>query len=65
MLPDNCIVRRDGVQTEIVATEMVPGDLVYVKSGNKLAADMRFVEISSDAKFDRAILTGEFWYSLT
>lgn len=59
MLPDNCIVRRDGVQTEIVATEMVPGDLVYIKSGNKLAADMRFVEISSDAKFDRAILTGE------
>ncbi|KAI9810977.1 MAG: hypothetical protein M1827_005708 [Pycnora praestabilis] len=57
MLPDNCLVMRNGVQTETVATDVVPGDLIFVKSGNKLPADVRFVEMSSDAKFDRSVLT--------
>jgi sodium/potassium-transporting ATPase subunit alpha len=38
---------------------MVPGDVVIIKQGNKLPADVRFVEVSSDAMFDRAILTGK------
>lgn len=41
-----------------IANEIVPGDILVIKSGNKLPADVRFVEISSDAKFDRSILTG-------
>ena len=59
MLPDNCQILRDGAQVTVVATEIVPGDILYIKSGNKLPADVRFVEISSDAKFDRSILTGK------
>ncbi|KAF2643261.1 calcium ATPase [Massarina eburnea CBS 473.64] len=59
MLPDQCIVRRNGAQVSIPALEMVPGDVVVIKQGNKLPADVRFVEVSSDAMFDRAILTGE------
>jgi hypothetical protein len=59
MLPDNCLVVRDGNQVEILATEIVPGDILYIKAGNKLPADVRFVEMSSDAKFDRSILTGK------
>ncbi|TAQ86068.1 hypothetical protein B7494_g5614 [Chlorociboria aeruginascens] len=59
MLPDNCLLRRDGGQVNVVASEIVPGDVLFIKSGNKLPADVRFVEISSDAKFDRSILTGE------
>lgn len=59
MLPDNCLVLRDGAQVSLVATELVPGDVLYIKAGNKLPADVRFVEISSDAKFDRSILTGK------
>lgn len=58
MLPDDCIVLRDGAQVTVVARDIVPGDILYIKSGNKLPADVRFVEISSDAKFDRSILTG-------
>ena len=58
MLPDNCLVLRGGNQQNIVATDVVPGDVLFVKAGNKLPADVRFVEISSDAKFDRSILTG-------
>ncbi|KAF2692005.1 calcium ATPase [Lentithecium fluviatile CBS 122367] len=59
MLPDQCIVIRDGAQVNISALDMVPGDVVVIKQGNKLPADVRFVEVSSDAMFDRAILTGE------
>jgi sodium/potassium-transporting ATPase subunit alpha len=50
---------RDGNRVELLATEIVPGDILFIKSGNKLPADVRFFEVSSDAKFDRSILTGE------
>ena len=55
---DNCLVLRDGSQVSVVASEIVPGDILYIKSGNKLSADVWFVEISTGAKFDRSILTG-------
>ncbi|KAK6497774.1 hypothetical protein TWF481_012176 [Arthrobotrys musiformis] len=59
MIPDDCLVKRNGTQLTISATELVPGDVVYIKAGAKLPADVRFVEVSSDAKFDRSVLTGE------
>ncbi|OHW91807.1 k antiporter p-type ATPase [Colletotrichum incanum] len=59
MLPENCMVIRDGHQVELLADQIVPGDILIVKSGNKLPADVRFLKVSSDAKFDRSILTGE------
>ena len=59
MLPDACSVLRDGIRVELAAVDLVPGDILFIKSGNKLPADVRFVEVSSDAKFDRSILTGE------
>lgn len=59
MLPDDCLVVRDGKATTIPATELVPGDIVKIKQGNKLPADVRFIEVTPDAKFDRSILTGE------
>lgn len=58
MLPDDTLVLRDGAICTVVATDLVPGDLIYFKAGNKLPADLRFVEVSSDSKFDRSILTG-------
>lgn len=58
MLPDHCLLVRDGNQTQILASEVVPGDVLCIKAGNKLPADVRLVEISSGAKFDRSILTG-------
>lgn len=59
MLPDSCLLLRDGQQVTVAASDIVPGDVLFIKSGNKLPADVRFVEISSDAKFDRSILTGK------
>ncbi|KAL6705838.1 hypothetical protein ACN47E_006298 [Coniothyrium glycines] len=59
MLPDQCIVIRNGIHASISALDLVPGDVIVIKQGNKLPADVRFVDITSDAMFDRAILTGE------
>ncbi|KAH9219783.1 hypothetical protein DL95DRAFT_358479 [Leptodontidium sp. 2 PMI_412] len=59
MLPDSCLILRDGARVTVMAHDIVPGDIMYLKAGNKLPADVRFVEISSDARFDRSILTGE------
>ncbi|KAK9358867.1 hypothetical protein V1504DRAFT_477581 [Lipomyces starkeyi] len=59
MLPDECNLLRDGARTTVIATEIVPGDVLFFKAGSKLPADIRFIQVSSDAKFDRAILTGE------
>lgn len=58
MLPDECQVLRDGAQATLFAADLVPGDLLLIKAGNKLPADVRLTSVSSDAKFDRSILTG-------
>ncbi|KAM7210066.1 hypothetical protein V8F06_014554 [Rhypophila decipiens] len=59
MLPEECLLIRDGVQVSVMAAEIVPGDVLLIKAGNKLPADVRFTQVSSDARFDRGILTGE------
>ena len=59
MLPDQCIVLRDGKMINVDGREIVPGDLLRITLGNRLPADVRFVEVSPDARFDRSILTGE------
>lgn len=59
MLPEDCIVIRNHTQKSLPAQELVPGDIVSIKAGNKLPADVRFLQVSSDAKLDRSILTGE------
>lgn len=59
MLPDHCHVLRDGRQQELLGHELVPGDIIIIRLGDKLPADVRFVQVSTDAKFDRSMLTGE------
>ena len=59
MLPEQSQVIRDGQMIDVPSEQLVPGDVVSIKSGNKLPADLRFAQITSDAKFDRSVLTGE------
>jgi sodium/potassium-transporting ATPase subunit alpha len=33
MLPDSCIVLRNASQMEISAIDLVPGDIIYIKTG--------------------------------
>ncbi|CAO3652453.1 unnamed protein product [Cunninghamella echinulata] len=59
LLPSECLVVRNGEVKKIPATQLVVGDIVKIKLGNKVPADLRLIETSNDIKFDRAILTGE------
>lgn len=51
-------VVRDGRISEIQSTELVPGDLVILETGDIVPADMRLIE-SSNLKIDESSLTGE------
>jgi Ca2+-transporting ATPase len=51
-------VRRDGAAREIPAAELVPGDLVLLRAGDVVPADLRLVA-ASGLLVDRSILTGE------
>ncbi|KAF7436089.1 hypothetical protein PC9H_002915 [Pleurotus ostreatus] len=59
MLPSDVLVTRDGQPFKILAAELVFGDIVHIALGNKVPADLRLIETSSDLKFDRSALTGE------
>ncbi len=51
-------VIRGGQEIEIPARELVPGDLIALRAGDKVAADARLVE-SVNLQVDEAALTGE------
>jgi Ca2+-transporting ATPase len=51
-------VLRDGKDIMIPAKEVVPGDILFVEAGDRIAADGRLLE-TVDLSIDEAILTGE------
>ncbi|KAI8636494.1 hypothetical protein BD408DRAFT_448383 [Parasitella parasitica] len=59
LLPSECFVLRDGIVASLPASKLVVGDVVHIKLGNKVPADLRLIQASNDLKFDRAVLTGE------
>lgn len=58
MLSPMATVLRGGSRKEIPASELCPGDIVLLKSGDRVPADLRLVEARS-LKIEEAILTGE------
>ncbi|WP_413661922.1 HAD-IC family P-type ATPase [Methylocystis iwaonis] len=52
------LVLRDGVQQEIEARDLVPGDVVLLEAGRRVPADMRLIE-AVDLRCDESLLTGE------
>ena len=51
-------VLRDGKKVEVDSHQLVPGDIVYLESGDKVSADMRIIECSNFT-VNEALLTGE------
>jgi len=51
-------VIRDGYQVTVSASELTPGDLVVLETGNYIPADLRLVE-SVNLRIEEASLTGE------
>lgn len=51
-------VLRDGIRQSISSNDLNTGDIVFVKAGDKISADMRIIS-SSALEADEASLTGE------
>ncbi|MGC9517317.1 MAG: cation-translocating P-type ATPase [Methanomicrobiales archaeon] len=58
ILPTHAKVIRDGKEIEILAEELVPGDVLILEEGDNISADGRLVE-SYQMKVDSSTLTGE------
>jgi len=58
MMTHEAVVMRSGVKTRVAASELVPGDIVLLASGDKVPADLRLLKIR-DLQIDESTLTGE------
>ena len=51
-------VRRDGTVADVPTRDLVPGDIVLLRTGDVVPADLRLIRADALA-FDRSVLTGE------
>jgi len=58
MTAPTAMVLRDGKEVKVQTSELVPGDIVLLYTGDKIPADSRLLE-SFNLKVDEASLTGE------
>jgi magnesium-transporting ATPase (P-type) len=58
LLPETAVVRRAHRRLTVPAAELVPGDIVLLKEGDRISADARVIR-SSELKVDVSTLTGE------
>ncbi len=58
MVKTNCTVMRDGKETVIPLSELVPGDLVVLAAGSIIPADLRLI-VAKDFFVSQSALTGE------
>lgn len=54
----DAVVIRDARETVITDTELVPGDVIVLRGGDKVSGDVRIIE-STNLKIDESALTGE------
>jgi len=58
LVPHNCTVVRNGTQQIVQASDVVPGDVVKLQTGDRIPADVRLVEVVN-MEVDESTLTGE------
>ncbi|MFY2738885.1 cation-transporting P-type ATPase [Pseudocitrobacter faecalis] len=58
MLSSDAQVIRDGKHATIPTTDLVPGDIVVLRAGDRIPGDMRLIE-AHNLRVEEAILTGE------
>ncbi|KAJ3181454.1 hypothetical protein HDU87_001062 [Geranomyces variabilis] len=58
LIPAKCYSIRDGKVAQTSALELVKGDVVYVRTGDKVPADL-YVFAANEFKVDNSSLTGE------
>ena len=57
LIPDKAVILRDGVESEVLVSEVVAGDIVVVKAGETVPVDG--VVVSGNGAVDEAMVTGE------
>ena len=57
-LRQRAVVIRDGRQEEVDVTDLVPGDVLHLKLGDIVPADVRLLEVTA-LQCDESVLTGE------
>ncbi|MCX6557526.1 MAG: HAD-IC family P-type ATPase [Candidatus Aminicenantes bacterium] len=58
LLPQKSTILRDGRKIEIVASELVPGDIVFLEEGDAIPVDARLIE-AYEMQVNNSSLTGE------
>ncbi|XP_063167558.1 potassium-transporting ATPase alpha chain 2 [Candoia aspera] len=58
MIPQQALVLRDAEKKEIPADQLVVGDIVEIKGGDRIPADIRLIK-TQGCKVDNSSLTGE------
>ncbi|MDP2178951.1 cation-transporting P-type ATPase [Methylicorpusculum sp.] len=58
MLSSHALVLRNEKKTTIPASDLVPGDIVMLQSGDKVPADLRLITVKN-LQIQEAVLTGE------
>ncbi|TPP56636.1 Calcium-transporting ATPase type 2C member 1 [Fasciola gigantica] len=58
LMPPKCTCIRSGRQLVLLASELVPGDLVVLSMGDRIPADIRIIE-AVGLRVDESSLTGE------
>ena len=58
LLPEVASVRRGGRKRSVPASDLVPGDVLLLKEGDRISADARVVR-ASELRVDMSTLTGE------
>jgi len=58
MAAPQALVRRNGKHLKIPSRDVVPGDILILRTGDKVAADVRIYE-AVNLKIEQAVLTGE------
>ncbi|XP_040566413.1 sodium/potassium-transporting ATPase subunit alpha-like [Lepeophtheirus salmonis] len=59
LVPKMAKVLRNGVEEEILAEEIVLGDVIFVRGGDFVPADARVLECSGNFMVDNSAITGE------
>lgn len=58
LVPPECNCLREGKLQHLLARELVPGDIVYLSTGDRVPADIRLIEVT-DFLVDESSFTGE------
>ena len=58
MLSQQAMVKRDGKFINLPAEQLIPGDVVFLQSGDKVPADLRLFK-TRELRIEEAMLTGE------